>query len=96
MISHGASQLLQDRLLHQSDAFDTVACGQCGHLAEPQAPTNIDTVTVLHDKPYCRMCKTSNHIRSIRIPYAMKLLVQEMGAVHIGTKFEFAPKTTVD
>jgi DNA-directed RNA polymerase II subunit RPB2 len=35
------------------------------------------------NKPWCRTCKTSDDIHVIRIPYALKLLFQELRASHI-------------
>lgn len=46
-----------------SDAFDTQVCEQCGLLAY---------------KGWCKGCGSGNAITNITIPYAAKLLIQEV------------------
>jgi len=90
LICHGAAAVIQDRLLHQSDKYRTFICQTCGFLAEPNAPEKIQIVNVLHKNPYCRYCKSNDNIYPVEIPYAFKLLTQELGAVHLGLKFKLS------
>jgi DNA-directed RNA polymerase II subunit RPB2 len=88
LICHGASAVIRDRFLDQSDKFRAFVCQTCGFFAEPNAPEKLDIVNILHKTPYCRYCKSNDNIYPVDVPYAFKLLTQELGAVHIGMKFK--------
>jgi len=88
LIGHGGSAVIKDRLMEQSDKYDGFICQTCGFMAEPSAPSNTPCVNILHKNPYCRYCKSNDNISKVRIPYAFKLLNQELGAVHLGMKFK--------
>ncbi len=68
LIAYGASNLLIERLMISSDAFDVDVCNQCG---------------LLGYKGWCHNCRSSVNVSSIRIPYACKLLFQELQAMNI-------------
>ncbi|XP_068170003.1 DNA-directed RNA polymerase III subunit RPC2 isoform X3 [Antennarius striatus] len=68
LIGYGASMLLLERLMISSDAFEVDVCGQCG---------------LLGYSGWCHYCKSSCHVSSLRIPYACKLLFQEMQSMNI-------------
>ena len=84
--SHGVSAVLRDRMLVNSDKFETPVCGQCGFMAIKghDAPSK-DLVVPTPD--YCRYCKTSDHCARIEIPWPMLLLVEELAAAHIRLRF---------
>lgn len=84
---HGASSVLLDRLLKQSDEFNTVACKTCGFCAEPASTHEKDVL--MPRRAYCRYCQSHDNITPIRIPYAFHLLSKELLGCHIGLKFEF-------
>jgi DNA-directed RNA polymerase beta subunit len=63
LIGYGATQLLLERLMISSDRFDTQVCEKCGMLAY---------------KGWCKGCGNGTAISSITIPYAAKLLIQEV------------------
>lgn len=65
LIGYGATQLLLERLMISSDAFETQVCEQCGMLGYNQ---------------WCPMCKTGKGIVKLTIPYAAKLLIQEVSS----------------
>merc|ERR1711970_943289 len=68
LIAYGASNLLVERLMISSDAFDVDVCNQCG---------------LLGYKGWCHNCRSSMNVSSIRMPYACKLLFQELQAMNI-------------
>uniref|UniRef100_A0A0K2TQW0 DNA-directed RNA polymerase subunit beta n=1 Tax=Lepeophtheirus salmonis TaxID=72036 RepID=A0A0K2TQW0_LEPSM len=68
LIAYGASMLLVERLMISSDAFDVDVCNQCG---------------LLGYSGWCHNCKSSGSVSSIRIPYACKLLFQELQSMNI-------------
>lgn len=82
LISHGASDFLLDRLMLASDAFEACVCGKCGNLALPAVTDSI----VRKKKPYCRVCDSSSHCSNICIPFACKLLIQELQGMHVGVR----------
>jgi DNA-directed RNA polymerase II subunit RPB2 len=90
LISHGASAVLQDRLLNNSDRYETVVCRQCGLFAEPARPQPKHHVRLLGQtsKPYCRRCKTDDHIEIVVMPYAYKVFNQDLEAFHIRMQME--------
>ena len=84
--SHGASAVLKDRLMDQSDAFTTVYCETCGFLAESAAPKGDPRAGLRASKPWCRHCGRSDTVREINMPYAYKLFIQELGGLGIATR----------
>jgi len=83
--THGAAWLLKDRLMDSSDAFTTVVCNKCGMLAE-LFPPNVPNLQNVHG--WCRNCQSSTYVRTVTIPYAFKLLIQELAAFHISCRIE--------
>ncbi|KAJ1930397.1 DNA-directed RNA polymerase III complex subunit Rpc2 [Tieghemiomyces parasiticus] len=71
LIGYGASMLLLERLMISSDAFDVFICEKCG---------------LLGYKGWCQYCKSSNGIVTMKIPYAAKLLFQELQSMNIAPK----------
>ena len=69
MIAHGASQFLRERLLESSDNYYLHICDHCGLFA-----------TKLKDKDVYECKKCANHTDTLLIilPYAAKLLLQEL------------------
>ena len=82
MIAHGAAGFLIDRYLYNSDRFDTVICKKCGQFAVPARP-NDAKYTFVAGTAYCRLCRSSENVEPIVLPYCMKLLVQELQAMNI-------------
>ncbi len=75
MLSHGVSRFLKERLFDVSDYFQLDVCKQCGN--------------VPHDHKKCNMCGCRT-IQQIPLPYACKLLFQELSAMSI--KVNLLPK----
>ncbi|KAI5148312.1 DNA-directed RNA polymerase III subunit RPC2 [Enteropsectra breve] len=67
LIGYGASSLLNERLMHSSDAFDVFVCSECGVICYNET---------------CSICKRNKPV-GIKIPYAAKLLFQELMAMNI-------------
>lgn len=76
LISQGCSRFLLERLYDLSDPYKIPVCAQCGSM--PSSPT------------YCSVCDQSD-IKTVPIPYAAKLLFQELNAMGIRTNL--FPKT---
>ncbi len=87
LASHGASQTVQDRLLDASDSFTTTVCFTCGGFAVPAS----DKEVAGRPKPArCIHCGPNADLGTINIPFAFKLLSQELGACGISTRLQKA------
>ncbi len=77
LIAYGASMILKDRLLEESDKTEIYVCERCGLVA-------------YHDmkqrKFVCRVCGDKARVSSISIAYAFKLLLQEMMSLNIAPR----------
>jgi DNA-directed RNA polymerase III subunit RPC2 len=63
LIGYGATQLLLERLMISSDKFEVNACEDCG---------------LMGYNGWCTYCKSSKKMAQLTIPYAAKLLFQEV------------------
>lgn len=68
LIGYGASMTLIERLMISSDAFDVDVCNKCGLMAY---------------SGWCHSCRSSSCVSTISIPYACKLLFQELQSMNI-------------
>lgn len=78
LIAYGASQLLLERLMLSSDAHRVDICQKCGQMGF---------------QGWCQSCKKSDGVNHVTIPYAAKLLIQELTSmgviVRVGLQDEF-------
>jgi DNA-directed RNA polymerase II subunit RPB2 len=74
MISHGTVQFLKERMLDVSDNYRLFICQKCGlkGICNPEREINI-----------CKNCNNQTSFSEVRVPYACKLLMQELEAMSI-------------
>ncbi|CAI0550255.1 unnamed protein product [Linum tenue] len=77
LISHGAANMLKERLFELSDPYRVHICQSCGLLAIAN-PTNRSFG--------CKLCKNNINIFQVHTPYSFKLLVQELMAMCISPR----------
>lgn len=75
LIGHGVSMLLLERLMISSDAFDVEVCRTCGFLGYQK---------------WCHYCRSSKALASVQMPYAYKLLLQELQAMGIEPRLKLS------
>ncbi len=68
LIGYGGSGLLIERLMISSDAFTASVCMECGLLGRDE---------------WCQNCRSSANLHDVKLPYACKLLFQELTAMNI-------------
>ena len=83
---HGMAKFLKEKLMDNSDAFSTYVCGKCGLFAQRAARR----VNQKHPQPtdiyFCPQCDNYNDIHKVMIPYAFKLLIQELMSMCIAPR----------
>ena len=77
ILSHGAIEFLKETLQDRSDNYVTHVCKHCGMLAIVNSEKNIFT---------CKSCSNSTEFSEVRIPYAMKLFVQEVQSMNVASR----------
>ena len=77
LIAYGASMMLKDRLLEESDKAEINVCERCGLLSY---------YDVKQRRFICRVCGEKAKISSVVIAYAFKLLLQEMMSLNVAPR----------
>lgn len=87
-ISHGASCVLNERMLISSDAYKAPVCNKCGLIGGIQRD-------VSKGRSYFCSCdskQTKDNIKHVTMPYVAKLLLQELMSMGIKTKLKIEDK----
>jgi hypothetical protein len=77
VIGHGMSEFTKERLMECSDAFLCYSCRECGLLAIANEKEGVWA---------CKGCGNTTNFAHIQIPYASKLLMQELETMCIGSR----------
>jgi DNA-directed RNA polymerase II subunit RPB2 len=87
LIGHGATNVILDRFMMQSDPCKVWLCTTCRRMSEPPAPADV-AENILHRTAFCRVCTTNEGQVQVTIPYATKLLIHELNATHIDVQLD--------
>ncbi|KAL1537737.1 DNA-directed RNA polymerase III subunit 2 [Salvia divinorum] len=74
LIAYGASMLIHERLMLSSDPFEVQVCRKCGLMGYYSEKLKAGI---------CSMCKNGENISTMKMPYACKLLFQELQSMNI-------------
>ncbi|KAL7889768.1 hypothetical protein AOLI_G00020260 [Acnodon oligacanthus] len=89
LLAHGTSFLLHDRLFNCSDRSVAQVCMDCGSLLSPllEKPPPHWSAT-RHRKTICLLCKKSDSIETVSVPYVFRYFVAELAAMNIKIKLD--------
>jgi len=77
MIAHGTSFFLKERLMDVSDKYTIYKCNKCNLISTGNAEKNIYE---------CKSCKNYGDFTKVYLPYACKLLIQELMCMAIAPR----------
>ncbi len=77
VVAHGMSEFTKERLMECSASFSCYTCKDCGLLAIANQEDGIWA---------CKGCNNTTNFSHINIPYATKLLLQELETMNIGSR----------
>ncbi|KKY28443.1 putative dna-directed rna polymerase iii polypeptide [Phaeomoniella chlamydospora] len=81
LIAYGASQLMLERLMLSSDKHEVDICESCGFMGY---------------SGWCQRCKSSGGVVKMTMPYAAKLLVQELTSMNVMTRIKLEDEFPAD
>ena len=77
MISHGASFFLKERMIDVSDKYSMYICNSCNLIS---CGNNVENIFE------CKKCENYSDFTKVCIPYACKLLIQELMSMSMGPR----------
>jgi len=83
LLAHGASFLINDRLMQSSDYSQCFACAKCGSILSTYVKKGIT--------PFCKVCNTADRIQVVAIPFVFRYLCAEFAAFGICCNLNMKP-----
>jgi DNA-directed RNA polymerase II subunit RPB2 len=77
MVSHGAARFTKGRMYDASDKYEVYSCKKCGMIA------SYNDIKHIHR---CRTCDNRTDFTRVEMPYACKLLFQELTTMNIAPR----------
>ena len=78
MWAHGSMYFLYERFMPCSDNYRVFTCRRCGLVAAVNPERGVYQ---------CRACKNAHDFHEVRVPYACKLLLQELQSMGVAARF---------
>ncbi|XP_054715443.1 DNA-directed RNA polymerase I subunit RPA2-like [Uloborus diversus] len=87
ILSHGSSELIADRLLHNSDKCTAFICSRCKQILFPVLQHILqESVSHLEKNDFCKMCRLRSTVK-VEVPYVLMYLIAELCVLGIKIKF---------
>jgi DNA-directed RNA polymerase subunit B len=86
LVGHGAVMMLRDRMLENSDAYIMYVCNKCGNISWYNARSGMLE---------CPIHGPEGDVRPVKVPYAFKLLIQEITSMMIKPEIKVAKKLRI-
>ena len=84
MIAHGMTRFCKERMYDVSDKYNVHICKKCGLIASYNDGLKNKMFTKSDfTKYYCKTCDNRTHFAKVDIPYAYKLLSQELQTINV-------------
>ena len=77
ILSHGSSSFLKEQLMEKSDKYTVHVCKECGLISPVNEERSIYN---------CPSCNNNIHFSRVEIPYACKLMLQEVQTMSIAPR----------
>ncbi|KAK0607839.1 hypothetical protein LWI29_021366 [Acer saccharum] len=81
LIAYGASMLICERMMQSSDAYEVQVCRVCGLMGYYNHKLKVGM---------CSTCKNGDNVSTMKLPYACKLLFQELQSMNIVPRLKLA------
>jgi len=93
LLAHGASFIVQERLLHCSDEAKSLICGKCRSLLSPSMlPPRGGIAHGELRQAFCRTCESGDDVEMITLPYIFQYLTNELAAMNIKTQLSLSER----
>jgi DNA-directed RNA polymerase, beta subunit/140 kD subunit len=86
LVGHGATMMLRDRMLENSDVYVMHICNLCGHIAWYNSKRGVYECPIHGD---------AGDIRPVKVPYAFKLFLQEIISMGVKPEIKISDKIKV-
>lgn len=88
IISYGMSKFLKERFVDIADKYSCYVCDKCGLFAQRIVKKENAPIPQKYDSYQCMGCKNETKITKVIIPYAFKLLIQELMSINIAPRIK--------
>ena len=83
MLAHGASRFCRERLYDVSDKYSVHVCKKCGMMVSYNDGKKKGFDFTIH---LCRTCGNTTDFARVEVPYAFKLMSQELQTINVATR----------
>ena len=83
MLSHGISRFCKERLYDVSDKYSVHICKRCGMIAAYNDGSKKSFINDSFITHHCKTCNNSTDFALVELPYAYKLMSQELQTINV-------------